>query len=97
MNLSLHSLRLNARIVALTAILSVLWFNIAYIEHQLDLTPSHHTQHHCQLYSGVHQGMSMAVPLIPVWVEHGYPEPVTTPLTLSLLYLAYLARSPPAA
>ncbi|MCG6213908.1 DUF2607 domain-containing protein [Vibrio furnissii] len=92
---SLHSLRLHARVVALTAILLTLWLNLAFVEHQLDVTPSHHAQHHCQLFSAAHHGVAAALPELPVWIEHEYLQPVATPLSVTLLYLAYLARSPP--
>ncbi|EOW6615588.1 DUF2607 family protein [Vibrio fluvialis] len=95
MNHSLHSLRLHARVVTLMAILLTLWLNFAYVEHQLDITPSHHTQHHCQLFSGAHHGLAATLPELPVWIEHDYLQPAAATLNITRLYLAYLARSPP--
>ena len=47
--------------IAIYAIIMVLWLSIATIDHQLDLSTSHHTQHHCQLFSGLTHGSHAAI------------------------------------
>ncbi|MGD8111982.1 DUF2607 family protein [Vibrio sp. TRT 17S01] len=71
------------------------WLNFAYIEHQLDITPEHHSQHHCQLFASAHHGASTP-PLI--WfntpsIEVREPQP----LVAQTFYFpfSYQARSPP--
>ncbi|MBD0787767.1 DUF2607 family protein [Vibrio sp. Y2-5] len=92
---NLHSLRIKAKIVAIPAILLMVWLNIAFIEHQLDASPAHHSEHHCQLFACANQALAQHIPELPVWVSHNYLESVTQPSRLSILHLAYLARSPP--
>ncbi|MEF1170988.1 MULTISPECIES: DUF2607 family protein [Vibrio] len=36
----------------------LLWMNFAFIQHQYDLAPSHHQEHHCELFSSVHHAIS---------------------------------------
>lgn len=38
-------------IVAMLTVVLALWFNVAVIDHQLDLHPEHHLQHDCQLFA----------------------------------------------
>ncbi len=88
-------LRFNSKIVALSTILLMLWFNVAVIEHQLDVSPSHHSEHNCQLFACANLGLAQSLPTLPVWISYNYLQPVTLRMNLSVLYLAYLARSPP--
>ncbi|KLN65448.1 MULTISPECIES: DUF2607 family protein [Vibrio] len=89
----LTTYRINA--LALSAIALVLWLNFAFIDHQYELSSTHHQDHHCQLFaSGLH-GVSNHTPTVApptigdqfeVSSEYGFNEVVT---------FAYLARSPP--
>lgn len=91
----LHSFRIKAKIVAISAILLMIWLNIAFIDHQLDVSPVHHSEHHCQLFSCASHALTPHLPELPIWISHNYLEPLTKPFNISILYLAYLARSPP--
>ncbi len=92
---SLHSFRIKAKVVAFSAILLMIWLNIAFIDHQLDASPTHHSEHHCQLFSCASHALAQHLPELPIWISHNYLEPITEPFSISILYLAYLARSPP--
>ncbi|WP_249335057.1 DUF2607 family protein [Vibrio parahaemolyticus] len=43
--------------------LLIAW-NFAVVLHQVDLTPDHHTHHHCQLFSGVQHGIAKVQPTL---------------------------------
>nr|WP_246201071.1 DUF2607 family protein [Vibrio ziniensis] len=73
----------------------MIWLNIAFIEHQLDTSPPHHSEHHCQLFSCASHALAQHLPELPIWISHNYLEPATQIFRISTLYLAYLARSPP--
>lgn len=92
---SLHSFRIKAKVAALASILLMLWLNFAVIEHQLDTSSSHHNEHHCQLFASVSNGLAQHVAVLPIWVSHNYLTPSSELFSITLLYLAYLARSPP--
>ncbi|WP_244225204.1 DUF2607 family protein [Vibrio aquaticus] len=83
--------------ISLTActIALVLWLNFAFIEHQYDLSNSHHSQHHCQMYASAHHGAMAALNLFPI-VKMGQ-EPAVDPIYTytQTIHVAYLARSPP--
>lgn len=73
----------------------MLWMDVAFIDHQYDLSPSQHQQHHCQLFSCAHHGVNaatlsaedMSLPDVIV-VDEQYQYSALTAL-------AYHARSPP--
>ncbi|MGC9422113.1 MULTISPECIES: DUF2607 family protein [Vibrio] len=95
MKLSLQHLRLNTQAVALVAVLLSLWLNVASIIHQLDIDPSHHEHHHCQLFSVAQHGLSHVMATPPIWPNR-YPTARFFRLFSSVLnQFAYLARSPP--
>ncbi len=94
MNTSLYPFRIN-KVVALASILLMLWLNIAVIEHQLDSSASHHSEHHCQLFATASNGLAQSIPDLPVWISHNYLTPTSELFSITILYLAYLARSPP--
>ncbi|OUJ36326.1 hypothetical protein BTR40_10485 [Vibrio parahaemolyticus] len=52
-------------VVLFSVALLIIW-NFASIFHQVDLTPEHHTHHHCQLFAGAQHGLAKAQPAIPV-------------------------------
>ncbi|MBU5857137.1 DUF2607 family protein, partial [Vibrio cholerae O1] len=44
-------------IVAMLSVVLALWFNVAEIDHQLDLHPEHQLQHDCQLFASAAHGL----------------------------------------
>jgi len=95
MNNSLHSFRIKAKVAAFASILLMLWLNFAVIEHQLDTSTSHHNEHHCQLFSSANNGLTQYIPELPIWISHNYLTPSSELVSITIFYLAYLARSPP--
>ncbi|WP_274672827.1 DUF2607 family protein [Vibrio aestuarianus] len=83
------------KFTALCAVLLTLWLNAAYVEHYLDITPSHHIQHHCQHFAGLQNGLSCAMPTLPVMVGSEIPFTVERIQRRPSVHYAYLARSPP--
>ncbi|NRB67521.1 MAG: DUF2607 family protein [Vibrio sp.] len=81
--------------LAFFGIVLMLWMSFAYIDHQYDISPAHHSDHHCQLFSCAQYGMSHSSPTLTdtslpdVFIEqddyHFYQR----------LAFAYQARSPP--
>lgn len=80
---------------ALCAVLLTLWLNVAYVEHHLDITPSHHTQHHCQHFAGLQHGLSCTIPVLPTVIGGDIPFTVERIQRRPSVHYAYLARSPP--
>jgi len=96
MTTSLHSLKIhNAKIAAFASILLMLWLNVAVIEHQLDTSDIHHSEHHCQLFACANHGLTQYVTELPIWISHNYLEPAALLISITILHFAYLARSPP--
>ncbi|WNJ96303.1 DUF2607 family protein [Vibrio ruber] len=83
------------KMVATAAIFLVLWLSAAYIIHQADTLAVHHQHHDCQLFTGIHHAIQSYVPVLPVIASHGYSEPTSEIIRISLPFLAYSARSPP--
>ena len=52
------------RTVLFFSVALLIAWNFAVILHQVDLTPEHHTHHHCQLFSGVQHGIANAQPTL---------------------------------
>ncbi|HHF3168834.1 TPA: DUF2607 family protein [Vibrio diabolicus] len=52
------------RTVLFFSVTLLIAWNFAVILHQVDLTPEHHTHHHCQLFSGVQHGIAKAQPTL---------------------------------
>ncbi|PNQ70796.1 DUF2607 family protein [Vibrio sagamiensis] len=52
------------RKVALFISALMLVWSFATIAHQLDVTPEHHTDHHCQLFSGLQHGTLKSLPIL---------------------------------
>lgn len=50
-------------VVIFSVALLIVW-NFATIFHQLDLTPEHHTHHHCQMFASANHGLAKAQPTI---------------------------------
>ena len=50
-------------VVLFSTALLIVW-NFASLFHQLDVTPEHHTHHHCQMFAGTHHGLAKAQPCI---------------------------------
>ncbi|MCF7481984.1 DUF2607 domain-containing protein [Vibrio sp. J1-1] len=50
-------------VVLFSTALLIVW-NFASLFHQLDVTPEHHTHHHCQMFAGTHHGLAKALPTI---------------------------------
>ncbi|EKO3876980.1 DUF2607 family protein [Vibrio injensis] len=88
-------LRLSINTVSILAVLLVLWLNIAVINHQLDIHPTQHTDHHCQLFSVVKHGLEYTTLIIPIWPAQGFMPVIVSPFCLILDYITYVARSPP--
>ncbi|XAG61552.1 DUF2607 domain-containing protein [bacterium 19MO02SH05] len=88
-------LRLSTNTVSILAVLLVLWLNIAVINHQLDIHPTQHTDHHCQLFSVMKHGLEHATLIIPIWPAQGFIPAIVSPFCLVLDYITYVARSPP--
>lgn len=95
MKLSLQHLRLKTQTVAFVTVLLSLWLNAASIAHRLDMDPSHHEHHHCQLFSGIQHGLNHAIVDAPIWPTHYPNPPFVHPFSSVLVQFAYLARSPP--
>ncbi|KUJ00831.1 DUF2607 family protein [Vibrio sp. MEBiC08052] len=87
--------RLPEKMVALAAIFLMLWLSAAYIIHQADTLAVHHQHHDCQLFAGIHHAIQSSAPILPVIASHGYNEPTSEIIRISLPFLAYFARSPP--
>lgn len=83
--------------VVLSTILLTIWLGLASVRHQTDLTPLHHTHHHCQLFSGVSHGLAQQPPAIHASVTETFSEPELAVSRPVRLHFAYLARSPPSA
>ncbi|PFG45369.1 uncharacterized protein DUF2607 [Vibrio sp. ES.051] len=52
------------RTVLFFSVALLIAWNFAAILHQIDITPEHHTHHHCQLFSGVQHGLVKAQSVI---------------------------------
>ena len=88
-------LRLSFNTVSILAVLLVLWLNIAVISHQLDIHPTQHTDHHCQLFSVVKHALEYPTLIIPIWPAQGVMPVIVSLFCLILDSIAYVARSPP--
>ncbi|EEZ00944.1 hypothetical protein VOA_003394 [Vibrio sp. RC586] len=84
-------------IVAMLTVMLALWFNVAVIDHQLDLHPEHHLQHDCQLFASAAHGLETAQWVLPCWHQQAPQARVERPIQRAQLLLSYFARSPPAA
>ncbi|MGL5431199.1 MAG: DUF2607 domain-containing protein [Vibrio sp.] len=91
----LHRSRLS--IVALLTMALVLWFNVAVIDHQLDLHPEHHLQHDCQLFASAAHGLKTSQWILPSWRQNPPQARVEQPIQRAQVLHSYFARSPPAA
>tara|TARA_Y100001956_G_scaffold45192_1_gene43985 strand:- start:568 stop:867 length:300 start_codon:yes stop_codon:yes gene_type:complete len=81
--------------LALLSVTLLLWMNFAFIQHQYDLIPSHHQEHHCELFSAAHHAIISATPNAD---DHSLPDRFES--QQSYQYQApsafvYRARSPP--
>ncbi|WP_245639076.1 DUF2607 family protein [Vibrio hepatarius] len=88
-----HSVRF--AIVALCSVLLTLWMNVAFIQHQYDLAPTHHQEHHCQLFACAQHGASAAT---ITFEDTSLPDVFASEDSYHYLASAtfgYLARSPP--
>ncbi|ENM5741948.1 DUF2607 domain-containing protein [Vibrio metoecus] len=96
--MSVHLLRpTRLSIVAMLTVVLALWFNVAVIDHQLDLHPEHHLQHDCQLFASAAHGLKTAQWVLPCWRQHAPQVSVERPIQRAQLLLSYFARSPPEA
>ncbi len=82
-------------VVFLSVALLIAW-NFATIEHQLDLTPEHHSEHHCQMFSGAQHGLVKALPELLAPSYQHVPLPDFTEKQVSAEEVRYTARAPPA-
>lgn len=83
--------------IALVAILLTLWLSFAYIDHQFDTIAEHHSQHDCQLFANIQNGIKSAALILQLAIVHGFIAPIAEPIKVSRPTYAYLARSPPIA
>ncbi|MGC9492895.1 DUF2607 family protein [Vibrio genomosp. F10] len=83
------------RFVIACALIAVLWLNFAYIEHQTDLTPEHHNQHQCELFSSLGHGLNHSLSIADMTVIQYSPLLTYVADTVAASFYAYLARSPP--
>ncbi|ENM5774037.1 DUF2607 domain-containing protein [Vibrio mimicus] len=91
----LHPTRLS--IVAMLTVVLALWFNVAVIDHQLDLHPEHHLQHDCQLFASAAHGLKTTQWVLPSWRQNAPQARVEQPIQRTQVLHSYFARSPPAA
>ncbi|WP_158160165.1 DUF2607 domain-containing protein [Vibrio metoecus] len=84
-------------IVAMLTVVLALWFNVAVIDHQLDLHPEHHLQHDCQLFANAANGLKTAQLTLPCWRQTPPQALIERPIQRTQLLLSYFARSPPVA
>lgn len=73
----------------------LLWMNFAFIQHQYDVSASHHQEHHCELFSAAHHAIGSAA-----LTTDDLSLPDRFELQPSYQYqapsiFAYRARSPP--
>jgi len=54
------------RTVLFFSVALLIAWNFAVILHHIDLTPEHHTHHHCQLFSGIQYGIANAQPALSI-------------------------------
>ncbi|MGY5539550.1 DUF2607 family protein [Vibrio brasiliensis] len=81
--------------VALLAAALLLWLNFAYIEHQYELSSTHHSEHHCQLFaSGLHGASSAPLNLLAAPLNLR-PDVTLTTRVQEVVFYAYQPRSPP--
>ncbi|MCZ4295671.1 DUF2607 family protein [Vibrio sinaloensis] len=81
--------------VALLAAALLLWLNFAFIEHQYELSSTHHSEHHCQLFaSGLH-GASSSAPSVLSQSGHERPQITLEERVCEAQFYAYQPRSPP--
>ena len=89
----LYSFRLAP--IALFSVMLVLWMNLAFIQHQYDLAPSHHQEHHCQLFAAAHHAVASApISIIDLSLPDRFERLVTYQYQAPSIF-AYRARSPP--
>jgi hypothetical protein len=73
----------------------MLMLSVLAATHIVDITPEHHTSHHCELFSINQFITAHSLPLIPE-VHSEFTVAITEPIrSLKRLYFSYLARSPP--
>ncbi|ENM5736621.1 DUF2607 domain-containing protein [Vibrio mimicus] len=84
-------------IVAVLTVVLALWFNVAVIDHQLDLHPEHHLQHDCQLFASAAHGLKTTQWVLPSWRQNAPQARVEQPIQRTQVLHSYFARSPPAA
>ncbi|MEF1255732.1 MULTISPECIES: DUF2607 family protein [unclassified Vibrio] len=81
--------------VALLAAALLLWLNFAYIEHQYELSSTHHSEHHCQLFaSGLHGASPAPLNLLAAPLNLR-PDVTLTTRVQEVVFYAYQPRSPP--
>ncbi|MGD8122916.1 DUF2607 family protein [Vibrio sp. TRT 2004] len=81
--------------VALLAAALLLWLNFAYIEHQYELSSTHHSEHHCQLFaSGLHGASPATLNLLAAPLNLR-PDVTLTTRVQEVVFYAYQPRSPP--
>ncbi len=83
------------RTVVLFSVALLIAWNFATIFHQLDLPAEHHSQHHCQMFAGVHHGLIKSQPSIqpPTYTRVNYQDVTENALHIEDVISA--ARSPP--
>lgn len=84
-------------IMAMLTVVLALWFNVAVIDHQLDLHPEHHLQHDCQLFASAAHGLKTTQWVLPSWRQNAPQARVEQPIQRPQVLHSYFARSPPAA
>ncbi|UUM30879.1 DUF2607 domain-containing protein [Vibrio japonicus] len=72
-----------------------LWMDVAFVDHQYDLSPAQHHEHHCQLFSCAQHGASAATVSTP---DSSLPDLFIKGEEYqcsTINAFAYQARSPP--
>jgi hypothetical protein len=86
--------QLHRTVVLFSVTLLIAW-NFATITHQLDLTPEHHSHHHCQLFSGAQHGLVKHQPetFAPTYQRATHSDVIERQFSIS--DVRYTARAPP--
>ncbi|MGR5135816.1 DUF2607 family protein [Vibrio jasicida] len=83
------------RTVVLFSVALLIAWNFATIAHQLDLIPEHHSEHHCQMFAGAHQGLAKAQPELSTPTFSRLAHVDVAEITSHLEDVTYTARAPP--
>ncbi|MGF1727678.1 DUF2607 family protein [Photobacterium nomapromontoriensis] len=86
---------ITSRYIAIYAIFLAIWLNFAVVSHQLDVTPSHHLHHQCELFSAAQNGLSQVVPLLNLTPQSEDFVVTFSTEKAKTQHFAYHARSPP--